>query len=124
MMYALAKPRVAAFALLFGAAMNCASFGDLSAQPVRKQVATRGPARAVWTKERARAWADSTGWLVGSNFIPSTAINQLEMWQATTFDPTTIDRELGWASAAKLSMLASCEPGSGVPVTPSQASST
>jgi len=99
MMYALAKPRVAAFALLFGVAMNCASFGDLSAQPVRKQVATRGPARAVWTKERARAWADSTGWLVGSNFIPSTAINQLEMWQATTFDPTTIDRELGWAES-------------------------
>jgi hypothetical protein len=35
------------------------------------------PARAVWTRERARAWADSTGWLVGSNFGPSTAINQL-----------------------------------------------
>jgi aldose 1-epimerase len=60
---------------------------------------TRAPARAVWTKERARAWADSTGWLVGSNFIPSTAINQLEMWQAATFDPRTIDRELGWAES-------------------------
>ena len=58
---------------------------------------THAPARAVWTRERARAWADSTGWLVGSNFIPSTAINQLEMWQAATFDPRTIDRELGWA---------------------------
>jgi hypothetical protein len=34
---------------------------------------------------------------VGSNFIPSTAINQLEMWQADTFDVPTIDRELGWA---------------------------
>jgi endo-1,4-beta-mannosidase len=33
----------------------------------------------------------------GANFIPSTAINQLEMWQADTFDPTTIDKELGWA---------------------------
>ena len=62
-------------------------------------VATRGRPRAVWTKERARAWADSTGWLVGSNFIPSTAINQLEMWQAATFDPRTIDRELGWAES-------------------------
>ncbi|HXI98025.1 MAG TPA: hypothetical protein VNG73_03720, partial [Gemmatimonadaceae bacterium] len=99
MMDALVKTRVAAFALLFGAAMNCATFGDLRAQPVRKQVATRGSARAVWTKQRARAWADSTGWLVGSNFIPSTAINQLEMWQATTFDPRTIDRELGWAES-------------------------
>ena len=24
-------------------------------------------------------------------------INQMEMWQADTFDPVTIDRELGWA---------------------------
>jgi hypothetical protein len=53
--------------------------------------------RAQWTRERARAWADSTGWLAGSNFAPSTAINQLEMWQQATFDPSTIDRELGWA---------------------------
>ena len=52
-------------------------------------------ARAMWTREHARAWADSTGWLVGSNFAPSNAINQLEMWQAATFDPWTIDRELG-----------------------------
>jgi hypothetical protein len=52
-----------------------------------------------WTPEHARAWADSTGWLVGSNFAPSTAINQLEMWQAATFDPRTIDRELGWAES-------------------------
>ena len=52
-----------------------------------------------WTPEHARAWADSTGWLVGSNFAPSTAINQLEMWQAATFDPQTIDRELGWAES-------------------------
>ena len=36
-------------------------------------------------------------WLVGGNFTPSTAINQLEMWQAETWDPKTIDRELGWA---------------------------
>ena len=56
-------------------------------------------ARAMWTREHARAWADSTGWLVGSNFVPSDAINQLEMWQAATFDPQTIDRELGWAES-------------------------
>ena len=53
----------------------------------------------MWTQQRARAWADSTGWLVGSNFAPSTAINQLEMWQAATFDPRTIDRELAWAES-------------------------
>jgi hypothetical protein len=55
--------------------------------------------RRIWSRERARAWADSTGWLVGSNFVPSTAINQLEMWQAAPFDPQTIDRELGWAES-------------------------
>ena len=54
---------------------------------------------ARWSREHAQAWSDSTGWLVGSNFAPSTAINQLEMWQAATFDPQTIDRELGWAES-------------------------
>src|SRR5438874_13216889 len=59
----------------------------------------RVSAQERWSRERARAWGDSTGWLVGSNFAPSTAINQLEMWQADTFDPQTIDRELGWAES-------------------------
>lgn len=52
----------------------------------------------VWTTEQATEWYDQQGWLRGSNFIPSTAVNQLEMWQADTFDPATIDRELGWAA--------------------------
>jgi hypothetical protein len=51
-----------------------------------------------WTAENAEAWYRSQPWLVGCNFIPSTAINQLEMWQAATFDPDTIGRELGWAA--------------------------
>ena len=50
-----------------------------------------------WTAERANAWYAKMPWLVGANFGPSTAINELEMWQADSFDPTTIDRELGWA---------------------------
>lgn len=54
--------------------------------------------RARWTVEDATAWADRTGWLLGCNFSPSTAGNQLELWQADTFDPDTIDRELGWAA--------------------------
>lgn len=53
---------------------------------------------ASWSEERAAKWRASVGWLVGANFIPSNAVNQLEMWQADTFDPTTIDRELGWAA--------------------------
>jgi hypothetical protein len=50
-----------------------------------------------WSVEQAKVWQQQHGWLVGCNFIPSTAINQLEMWQAESFDPVTIDRELGWA---------------------------
>jgi len=53
----------------------------------------------IWTKEKAHEWYQKQDWIRGSNFIPSTAINQLEMWQAATFDPQTIDRELGWAEA-------------------------
>ena len=51
-----------------------------------------------WSKERANAWYAQQPWLVGCNFIPSTAVNQLELWQAATFDPETIRRELGWAA--------------------------
>jgi hypothetical protein len=54
---------------------------------------------ARWTPGRAQAWDAGLPWLVGGNFTPSTASNQLEMWQAATFDPVTIDRELGWAAA-------------------------
>src|SRR5437762_6188135 len=52
-----------------------------------------------WSPEKAAAWYKEQPWLVGCNFLPSTAINQLEMWQADTFDPKTIDRELGWAAS-------------------------
>ncbi|MBG8553668.1 glycoside hydrolase 5 family protein [Hymenobacter guriensis] len=50
-----------------------------------------------WSAERANAWYRQHPWMSGANFTPSTAINQLEMWQAETFDPATIDKELGWA---------------------------
>jgi Cellulase (glycosyl hydrolase family 5) len=51
----------------------------------------------IWTATQANDWYKKQPWPVGCNFIPSTAINELEMWQADTFDPGTIDRELGWA---------------------------
>jgi len=51
----------------------------------------------AWPAKQANEWYARQPFLVGSNFIPSTAINQLEMWQADTFDLPTIDRELGWA---------------------------
>lgn len=53
----------------------------------------------VWPAAKAHAWSREHGWLVGANFGPSTAINQLEMFQAETFDLATIDRELGWAES-------------------------
>ena len=51
-----------------------------------------------WTIEQANDWNSRTKWLVGCNFSPSTAGNQLEMWQSETFDIDTIDRELKWAA--------------------------
>ncbi len=58
---------------------------------------SRTGAQERWTPARAQAWQRTHSWLIGANYMPRTAINQLEMWQADTFDPTTIDQELGWA---------------------------
>src|SRR5215213_6658052 len=60
-------------------------------------LAPPAPAAERWSEEKANQWYAGMPWLVGCNFSPSTAINQLEMWQADTFDLPTIDRELGWA---------------------------
>lgn len=54
-------------------------------------------ARPRWTPAEANAWYQRQPWLVGANFVPATAINQLEMWQAETWDPERIDHELGLA---------------------------
>lgn len=52
-----------------------------------------------WSTQAAQEWYAHQPWLVGANYIPATAINPLEMWQAGTFDPARIDTELGWADA-------------------------
>jgi hypothetical protein len=52
-----------------------------------------------WTERKANQWYATQPFLVGSNYIPATAINELEMWQAETFDPQRIDLELGWAES-------------------------
>jgi hypothetical protein len=52
-----------------------------------------------WPEQKANAWYAQQPWLVGSNYIPKSAINQLEMWQEETFDPIEIDKELTWAEA-------------------------
>jgi hypothetical protein len=57
---------------------------------------------ARWSEKTSKEWYAQQPWLVGSNYIPATAINELEMWQAATFDPKRIDKELGWAQSLGL----------------------
>lgn len=52
-----------------------------------------------WRPEKVAAWYREQPWLVGSNYIPANAINELEMWQADSFDARRIDTELGWAES-------------------------
>ncbi len=73
--------KAAILALLAGAAM----------------LASPAAARDRWTPDQAKAWYGQQRWLVGSNYLPANSINQLEMWQAGSFDPARIDREPGWA---------------------------
>ncbi len=54
---------------------------------------------ARWSEQKANDWYAKQPWLVGSNYVPKSAINELEMWQEATFDPAQIDKELGWAEA-------------------------
>lgn len=37
-------------------------------------------ARERWTSAQANAWYAKQPWLVGANYVPANAINQLEMW--------------------------------------------
>lgn len=62
-------------------------------------------ARPMWTKAQANAWHDKQPWMVGANYNNRSAINQFEMWQAATFNPTEIDQELGWASSMGMNVM-------------------
>lgn len=61
--------------------------------------------RPVWSKEKANAWYAKFPWMAGADFLPSTAINQLEMWQAESFDTATINRELGYAEGIGMNLM-------------------
>jgi hypothetical protein len=65
----------------------------------RKQqgIATIKAPGTAWSIEKANTWYTQHAWITGADYLPATAINQLEMWQAATFDAPTIDKELGWA---------------------------
>ncbi len=71
-------------------------------QPKTKEVKV---VQARWTEDQAQQWGTENGWLRGSNFNPSTAINQLETWQAESFDTATINRELGWAAEIGMNVM-------------------
>jgi hypothetical protein len=51
-----------------------------------------------WPQSKAQEWFDKNGWVAGCNYIPSNAINQLEMWQESTFSPDLIKKELAMAA--------------------------
>jgi hypothetical protein len=51
-----------------------------------------------WSEADANAWWRARSWLCGFNFLPSTAVNFIEMWHRDSFDAATIERELGWAA--------------------------
>ncbi len=86
-----------AFMLLFSASCNTgADINNVKDSTIQRQ---------VWTSEKANQWYASQPWYVGANFLPSTAINQLEMWQAETFDTATIDKELGYAESIGMNMM-------------------
>ncbi len=55
------------------------------------------PPRARWTPAEATSYMARQPYPIGGNFLPADAINQLQMWQAETWDPAEIDKELGWA---------------------------
>src|SRR5687768_1263279 len=83
--------------------MTMTNFGQLTVVALVLTL-TAGAARAAepaqrqrWSEQQANQWYAKQPWLVGANFAPAYAINQLEMWQADTFDPDAIDKELGWA---------------------------
>ena len=49
-----------------------------------------------WSKEKANSWYEEQPWLVGCNFSPSSAINQLEMFQEDTLMKKQL-KENHWA---------------------------
>ncbi len=75
--------------VFFGSNVVCAA--EDKAQPCRQW---------RWSKEKAWDWYRRVGEIRGCNYLPRTAVNSTEMWQAGTFDPNTIRQELGWARSA------------------------
>ena len=58
-----------------------------------------------WTTTQANAWYDAQPFLRGANYIPSNAVNQLEMFQAETFDLARNEQEIALAASLGLNVL-------------------
>ena len=71
---------------------------------VQCQQALKTPVAERWSEEKAWKWHQENGWMAGTNFNPSTAINQLEFFQEESFDLETIDRELSWSAELGMKM--------------------
>ena len=74
-------------------------FASLLAAFIATRAQNTDAANGRWTADQANQWYAKQPWLVGANFIPSDAINELEMFQAATFNPGLIDKELGMAES-------------------------
>lgn len=70
--------------LILAGLFSSSLYGQVPGKPVER-----------WSEAKAQSWYDAQPWLVGANFIPSDAINELEMFQGATFNPALIDNELG-----------------------------
>lgn len=68
-------------------------------------MAADAPGRERWTAVQANDWYSAQPWMMGVNYIPADADNELEMWQAATFNPERIDLELGWAESLGVNVL-------------------
>jgi hypothetical protein len=68
-----------------------------AAAPLANPLAAQSNHR--WSPEKANAWYARQPWLVGANYVPSDAINQLEMFQDATWNPALNDKELGMAQS-------------------------
>src|SRR5260370_8115600 len=80
-------------------------FGSLMSFALSTCVLAAKPRPQRWTEKAANEWYAKQPWLVGSNYAPAYAINELEMWQADTFDPKPIDLEMGWAESIGLNTM-------------------
>ena len=100
------RRRFSSFLLSAAAALLLAPF-SIAQTPASPVASAPAPAaiQQRWSTAQANAWYAKQPWLVGANYIPRDAINQLEMWQAATFNPTEIDQELGWAQSTGMNTM-------------------